>query len=179
MPIMKKLLLLVTSFVLLNSSCKKSKPTNPVDQLPPETQTGANTFGCLVNGKVYIPKGSTGMGKPNYRVMVDPSYNDGQFSINCYQVINDNETQFLDFGSDSIKGSGKYPLTIGGRLRIAWSSGSCKTDVFDTISYRYGNLIITRYDLQAGIFSGEFEFTYKPPNCDTIKITNGRFDYKF
>ena len=61
---MKNLLLLITSFVLLSSSCKKSKPTNPVDQLPPETQTGANTFGCLVNGEVFKPGGSVFSG-PN------------------------------------------------------------------------------------------------------------------
>ena len=37
-------------------SCKKhtSKPSNPVDKLPAATQTGANTFGCLVNGEVVV-----------------------------------------------------------------------------------------------------------------------------
>jgi len=54
---MKNILLLTISFFLLSSSCKKNKPTNPVDQLPPETQTGANTFGCLINGEVFKPGG--------------------------------------------------------------------------------------------------------------------------
>ncbi len=164
------------NLLFANSLCRKA---DAEPQLPPITQIGANTFGCLVNGIVFLPKGSTETGKPNYRVMVDPTYNDGQFSVNCYAVINSNETQFLDFGSDSIKGIGRYPLRIVGRLRIAWSSADCKTDVFDTISYRNGYLNITRYDLPVGIFSGEFEFTYKPPTCDTIRITSGRFDYKF
>lgn len=46
-------------FVCLTASkCKKDKPpVNPVSQLPPETQTGANTFGCLIDGKVFVPKG--------------------------------------------------------------------------------------------------------------------------
>ncbi len=177
---MKETRLLLGGFFLLflftNSRCRKG---DAEPQLPPITQIGANTFGCMVNGKIFLPNGSTGTGKPNYRVMVDPTYNDGQFSINCYAVINTNETQFLDFGSDSIKGIGKYPLTIIGRLRIAWSSAYCKTDVYDTISYRDGYLNITRYDLSLGIFSGEFAFTYKPPTCDTIRITSGRFDHKF
>ena len=30
---------------------------NPLDQLPPATQTGANTFGCLINGEPFTPKG--------------------------------------------------------------------------------------------------------------------------
>ncbi len=55
---MKQLLLIIASFVLLSSSCRKPKPVNPVDQLPPETQAGANTFGCLIDGKVFIPKGN-------------------------------------------------------------------------------------------------------------------------
>ncbi len=54
---MKQLLLLFLSLVLLSSSCKKNKPDNPIDQLPPETQIGANTFGFLVDGKVFLPKG--------------------------------------------------------------------------------------------------------------------------
>ena len=38
--------------------CKKhTNSGNPIDQLPPETQTGANTFGCLINGEVFLPKG--------------------------------------------------------------------------------------------------------------------------
>ena len=161
------------------TQCKKGDlHGTAIDQLPPATQNGAKTFGCLVNGNVFLPKGSTGIGQPNYRVMVDPTYSDGQFSINCYQVISPNETQSLDFGSDSIKGIGIYPLSPGSRLRFAWSSTSCKTDAFDTISYRSGELIITRYDLQARIISGEFNFKYKPPTCDTIRVNNGRFDYQ-
>ena len=32
------------------SKCKKDDPAL-LDQFPPATQTGANTFGCLVNGQ--------------------------------------------------------------------------------------------------------------------------------
>ena len=49
-------LYLLISVLLSASHCKKDK--TPEDQLPPETQTGAGTFGCLVNGNVFIPKGS-------------------------------------------------------------------------------------------------------------------------
>ena len=49
---MKKIfLLLITSFALWSCDNKDDNPSNPIDQLPPETQTGANTFGFLVNGK--------------------------------------------------------------------------------------------------------------------------------
>ena len=32
---------------------KDSANSDPVFQLPPETQIGANTFGVTINGKVY------------------------------------------------------------------------------------------------------------------------------
>jgi hypothetical protein len=54
---MKTLIFFFTAVILSGSSCKKHKPISPVDQLPPETQTGANTFGCLVNGEVFKPGG--------------------------------------------------------------------------------------------------------------------------
>ena len=41
------------------SKCKKEKDQ---PQLPPETITGAMTFGCKVNEKVFVPK--DGRGKP-------------------------------------------------------------------------------------------------------------------
>ena len=37
------------------SQCTKD---DPEAGLPSATQTGANTFGCLVNGQVWTPKGN-------------------------------------------------------------------------------------------------------------------------
>ena len=39
--------------------CSDNDP--PQDQLPPITQNGANTFGCVINGEVLIPKDGTGI----------------------------------------------------------------------------------------------------------------------
>lgn len=47
------LLLLTTLFFF---QCRKHK--SELEKLPPETQTGAEAFGCLVNGKVFTPKES-------------------------------------------------------------------------------------------------------------------------
>ncbi|WP_299126760.1 hypothetical protein [uncultured Winogradskyella sp.] len=33
--------------------------TNPIDQLPLATQTGANTFGALLDGEPFLPGGGT------------------------------------------------------------------------------------------------------------------------
>ncbi len=37
-------------------------------------------------------------------------------------------------------------------------------------------LTITRLDLQAGIISGTFSFTLYKPGCDSVCVTDGRFD---
>lgn len=48
-----KNLLLIGCLVLVLLGCSKD---NPEEGLPKETQTGANTFGCLIDGKLYKPR---------------------------------------------------------------------------------------------------------------------------
>lgn len=48
---------LIALLALLLLACKKDKASDPAPvqpKLPPATQTGANTFGCYVNGKPFI-----------------------------------------------------------------------------------------------------------------------------
>ena len=51
----KLLLLLITTFTL--SCCNKDDdtPIAEIEKLPPATQTGANTFGCLLDEKAFLP----------------------------------------------------------------------------------------------------------------------------
>ena len=53
---MKKTILTFLTILFL-ASCSKDDPAteDPIFSLPPETQTGANTFGVTINGRVYIP----------------------------------------------------------------------------------------------------------------------------
>src|SRR5690606_15756134 len=51
--------LLILLFLLTGNSCsKKDNCENPVACLPPLTQTGEGTIGCLINGEVFKPGGS-------------------------------------------------------------------------------------------------------------------------
>ena len=76
-----KLLQLVLSLLLL-SGCQKADPA-PVDLLPPATQTGANTFGCLLSGQPWTPRGSNGT--DNYKVIYDAGYAGGSLDIRAYR----------------------------------------------------------------------------------------------
>lgn len=72
---MKYIILTACLTMFIGAGCKKNKPKTELEKLPPITQTGANTFGCLVNGRTWIPKGFDG--KPNFFVIVDPTFNGG------------------------------------------------------------------------------------------------------
>lgn len=174
------------SFILMSSGCKKNKDSieNELSKLPPVTQTGQNSFGCLVNGKAWTPKGWDG-NSPNFYIIVDPTYKDGDFSLRTYRIA-DNIREDYTINSDSVKTTGTYIMNDTARTRVIYSKGTANlSQVFCKIFYsgnynRKGFLKVTKYDLQAGIVSGEFEFSMINQDCstDTIKVTHGRFDYK-
>lgn len=49
-----KLFLLIVGLIIITSS-DKDDDQSPIDKLPPITQNGAQTFGCLINGKLFMP----------------------------------------------------------------------------------------------------------------------------
>ncbi|HEX8428398.1 hypothetical protein [Hymenobacter sp.] len=176
-------LLLYASFLLLTqcSKCKDNDPT-PEAQLPPATQTGAGTFGCLLNGEPWTPKGNDG--RENFRITYDPGYAGGSLSIRAYRYPAPSNTgphQYINLGGDRISQTGSYPLVLVGDRKVFYTDTG-KTFPCDyygevpDVSYRRGTLTITRLDLQAGVISGTFSFTLYKPGCDSIKVTQGRFD---
>jgi hypothetical protein len=42
-----------------------------------------------------------------------------------------------------------------------------------------GTLTITKFDQSSFMISGLFEFTQALDECDTMRVTDGRFDVKF
>ncbi len=173
-------LLLLIALFSLNAGCKKE---NSADSLPPITQTGANSFGCLINGNVFVPKGYVPT-YYNYRLIVDPTFYDGNFELSVYMVKSDSVIR-ITIVSDSLRGTGNYPLSDFGKFHILFSKFNksmthqyCECEG-NAIYNRSGYLKITRYDLQNRIFSGEFEATIYNPACgygNPIRITQGRFD---
>ena len=163
------------------SQCKKKDPgppPTPESLLPPATQTGANTFGCLLNGQPWTPSGFDG--RSNYSVSYDPTYNGGTLSITAYRYFGQapKSRQDMVLGAINLNNAGTYQLNLPNE-RVAgfrdWQTGCEFLQSENT--YRRGTLTITRLDLQAGIISGTFDFTLYKPSCgDTIKVTQGRFD---
>src|ERR1039457_5887697 len=81
---------LFTSFIFLwFISCRKEHLLT--NGLPPATQTGANTFGFLLNGKPWIPSGYDSY-MNNLSLYLDPGYRNGVFEISAYQFFNGGTT---------------------------------------------------------------------------------------
>ena len=63
-------------------------------------------------------------------------------------------------------------LNIG---TVTFDSESCQYVREDDVQ---GKLEITKLDMKNGIIAGKFEFTLTKPGCETIRVTEGRFDKK-
>lgn len=185
---MKIFLLIITSFLLLSSSsCKKHKSVNSVDQLPLETQTGTNTFGCLVNGQVFKPGGaqlSGGSLSCNYQYLgtgIDGGYylrlsgvkgnGSHQTAVSFFtDSLQLNETQKTIFTN---KAKGKaYGQYLGTGSNIAdW--------LYETSVNYTGELYVKKLDTVNQIVSGTFWFDAVSANGQKVEIREGRFDMRY
>ena len=177
---MKNILIIVTLRLLSAASCKKDKASE--DQLPPATQTGANTFGCLVNGKVFVPKGYDGTGRPNPHVQYDYDLN-GQpyFSIETNLFVNSNSQGGVLLVFRNLNSTRYYSINNDLRFTVGWPQvlSNCGGQTLDTTVKSRGGGTITKLDISNQIISGTFDFKYKTQICDTVFVTDGRFDIKF
>lgn len=177
---MKNIIVIATLMLLCAASCKKDKASE--DQLPPATQTGANTFGCLVNGKVFVSKGYDGTSRPNPYLQYDIGF-DGKpyFNIKATHFSNNNYVGEIFIAFGSVMSTGNYPVPDYFNFSVGWFNtiGDCGTMTFDTTLKKWGGGLITTLDIPNRIISGTFDFKYKTMRCDTVRITNGRFDIKF
>ena len=156
--------------------CNKDddKPADPVDLLPPITQTGAGTFGALVDGKPFID--NTPYFNCFYQLVNGKYY----FGIGADDDVGLLMSIFLGTEKKEIFEGETYPL-----LQIldnnAWGGGGFRGTGFATTDKTYtGELTITKVDFTNNIVSGIFWFDLKhPATGETVKIREGRFDTHF
>lgn len=94
--------------------------------------------------------------------------------------LKDNKYEALSFASNNIKQTGSYTISPTSNLFVDYYNDDTGCEfLFSAANFSKGYVNITRYDLVNGIFSGEFECSlYSQTSCDTIRLTNGRFDKK-
>lgn len=173
------LLVLSLSLSLISASCKKEK--TGIDGLPPATQTGEQTFGCLVNGVLFKPKGVSIDGGPVLQSNYQFVNGDYIYIVSATQKIN-NSLFAIDINVLGILMRGGTPLTTGEKgVGIAaytvYRSGVINE--YRTNSINKGELKITRFDDVNQIVSGTFWFDAVNDKGEKVEVREGRFDMRF
>ena len=173
------------TIILIGCQCKKAI-VEP--QLPAITQIGINTFGCKVNGKVWItywPCTRLVAGSTELNYIIEPINVAHSlpisFSLNAGN-INDGESLFLFYNTSVNINS---TINIYDSLKIHYFGPGG----FDYMNYpaqpgdtsdRYFQ--ITKLDTVNKVVSGVFAFTLYTPvannTIDSVIVTEGRFDLK-
>ena len=176
---MKKTLFTLTlmfSFCCCDRDNENSQIIPPVNQLPPATQFGANTFGCLLDGEVFIP-GLTGNPLDCMYQFVDGGYN---FSLQANKRDDANNIVLIGLSTKilSIEQNGIYQL-LENTNGNAYGTYSYAT-VFSYTNQTYtGQLKITKLDFTNSIVSGTFWFDVEDNQGIIHQIREGRFDVQF
>ncbi len=158
-------------------ACQK-QPQTEEEKLPPATQEGKKTFGCLVDGKAWIAKGS-GLIDP----AVDVSYNVvlGEIYIYAQKFFKEfPHRQYIGLTLSDVKSPKEYELLP---VINTWTDGmrDCSAGFNDDfISISGGRIVLSKVDTSSRIISGTFEFSAYGESClDTVHITQGRFDLNY
>ncbi len=169
---MNKLFLFIC-LTLMAAACKKDDPKP--EALPPVTQSGKNTFGCYLNGKIWVP------------------YSPNTFDRNLTPVFGDT---WNILAIRNMKSDGSDIQSIKFSIMIDWDNplktykfnedvGAIYKDDGQGCEYygdpgdiSEGTFTITKLDLEEKVWAGTFEFTLGTEGCETIKVTDGRFDIK-
>ena len=184
-------LLSLSTLLFTSAKCRKDKNNNPVDQLPPETQTGANTFGCLVNGETFLPRGASLTGGSltcNFQYLGTGSNGGFYFRLAAINRNNNTgESKSIGIFTDSLEiiNGGNYSFVIPAIKGTAYalygySKDSPPTiDDYETNNLHSGKLVIMKLDESNQIVSGTFWFDAVNTNGQKVEIRQGRFDMQY
>ncbi len=178
--------------LLAFASCKScKKDADPENTLPPATQTGANTFGCVINGQAWVPNGitTTPMTRPINGGYIGESINVPKYSVNIRTYANDRTSTTLYI--KSVTKAGRYMLNFNTSNDIGGSPSSNSFGLYsidgptiDDTDYNYittsqitGYVDFVVADTASKRLAGTFEFEgIDFPSGKKIKVTGGRFD---
>ncbi|MDX1906377.1 MAG: hypothetical protein SF053_05025 [Bacteroidia bacterium] len=172
------ILLMAVLLILLLSACDR-----PLfgPNLPRETQEGANTFGCRVNGEVWLPNNPV---FPYISRGASYGYGSIKGTVTMFATSDDQNSGFSFFFDKLVFGPSTFELPTN---LYSWGNKNPLV-VHRIVSSEYepinGFIEITALDTMAlGFVSGRFEFDmvnrYDSTDTDTIHITDGRFDVRF
>lgn len=168
---------------LASACCKDTiiiKPfTLPPPTLPQITSEGKNTFGCLVNGEIYVPNDYFHY---FYYAFKDNPQLYGTLSLRCNRDGNNTNSGFLIQLRNRVFSKGKHYIYTNSNTKDYLSHVKNNFDTYQNYTNDSNNFIdLIRLDTVNRIASGTFQFNLINTNndFDTIRITEGRFDCKY
>ncbi|MFM6953373.1 MAG: DUF6252 family protein [Sphingobacteriaceae bacterium] len=182
------LFVLALFITLSGMQCEKDKNIPEIDKLPPPTQTGADTFGCLVDGKALLPRkkswSGSGVLQCDYQYINSGNLNGYYFTLGgsdektysnaIHKVIlraNALELKEQTYVLDEYDIPGK----LNGEFRIFSDIDSKYT----TNQIYKGELTITNFDPVNYIISGTFWFDAINDKGEKVEVREGRFDVHY
>jgi hypothetical protein len=187
---MKKYTILLLMLPLLALQCRKDKNDCPegdkaceLAKLSPLTTEGKGTFGCLVNGKAWLPESNSL--NPRLRSI----YYDEEHSY--YQGANydpENESAtYVAFNISNFKllaqtyllEQYKSDTSSEGAYLECWDNDGCSRVTYQTNFEQTGILNVSYVDSAKQIISGTFNFVAKASSGETVCVTDGRYDMLF
>ena len=177
---MKNLFLALIALVVF-SGCKKD-----VDELPPATDTGANTFGAKIDGELWVPQ--------KFGIAITAPILEARHGGNNSIFINarnfsssPTETEF-EIHIKDITGPGtfqlnqttnKYPYE-GASYGYFIKRKFMPINDWITSNQFTGSVVVSKFDKTNNIISGTFSFTAGSTDNTTgpMTVTDGRFDVK-
>lgn len=171
------LFLLLCLFTLLTASKCKKDTYNPYSDngLPPATQEGRNIFACKVNGQPWISKS-------NIYAMGGAIIKDTLFVHGRFGQTKDFDAMYLKI-SGNLKAGNIFRLNNSpNNIVVIDSDQDCQGNLLGYLNRFYGldgTLRLSKCDSVNKIISGTFTCIIPIPNCDSLHITDGRFDIRF
>ncbi|MFV0606895.1 MAG: hypothetical protein ACK5NK_13760 [Niabella sp.] len=170
------LILFLSVYALfLAGSCDK-EDEDP--QLPPITQTGVGTFGCLVDGEIWIPELAIAFPtQPKVSAELIREFGYQMWEIGASQGAQ--SSFYFGIYEDSLK-LGKINISAneiyGNGIGLYYFSKTYDRASFAWQEDLFEQFYITKLDTINKIISGTFAFDAVNLSNDTVKIREGRFD---
>ena len=173
-----KIILTTLLIISLLAACKKK-----IEDLPPATQTGSNSFGAKVDGALWVPQGFGSF--PANDILHSQLFPSGDLRIQAKNFSSSpNETEF-DMFITGITGPGTYLLnnnvsypSLSASFGYFVKRNLTPSNEWMTSSSVTGSVTITKFDAAHHIVAGTFQFNaaslYTPSQI--LSVTEGRFD---
>jgi hypothetical protein len=177
--------------MLCGMQCEKTFPpgTAEIDKLPPATQIGADTFGCLVDGRALLPR-SNGWApgsilQCNYQYINSGNLNGYYLTLGATdKKTYPNAIHMVMLRADNIELETKtYVLdeyNIPGKLcGQFFIISNAVENTYTTNQTLKGELTITHFDSVNYIISGTFWFDAVNDKGGKVEVREGRFDVHY